>query len=131
MWRPISLGAPLGWRDRVLHVLWFDSGISGSRTTSDALYLGKMYQQLTRAVTQLQEGKQGKGEKVGTLFFTQEMARGIAFMRFGFRAEQTVASGVEMYGYSNGVWLTGRAAFEDRQLDVNPRPFDNPVRPQF
>ena len=43
----------------------------------------------------------------------------------------TVASGVEMYRYSNGERLTGRAAFEDRQLDVNPRPFDNPVRPQF
>ena len=102
-------------------------------TTSDALYLGKMYQQLTRAVTQLQEGKQGKGEKVGTLFFTHEMARSLAFMRFGFRAEQTVASGAatSMYGYSNGEWLTGRAAFEDVQLEVNPRPFDNPDRPQF
>ena len=62
---------------------------SRAPTTSDALYLGKMYQQLTRAVTQLQEGKQGKGEKVGTLFFTHEMARPIAFMRVGFRAEQS------------------------------------------
>ena len=128
--KPFPLNLPSG--DVMSFCMWCGSTVeSRAPTTSDALYLGKMYQQLTRAVTQLQEGKQGKGEKVGTLFFTQDMARQLAFMRFGFRAEQTVASGVDMYCYSNGEWLSERTGFEDVQLYTNPRPFDNPDRPQF
>ena len=46
-------------------------------------------------------------------------------------ASKRDTSGVEMYGYSNGEWLTGRAAFEGRQLDANHLPFDNPARPPF
>ena len=35
------------------------------------------------------------------------------------------------YGRGGDVFLIGKAAFEDAQLEINPRPFNNPDRPQF
>ena len=95
------------------------------------MHTGKMYGQLARAVDLLNVKNQGNGEKAGAMPYTDEMKMRMHYRRHAFRAEITAASGQKMYCRGGDGWLTGKAAYEDLQLEVNPRPFDNPDRPQF
>ena len=50
-------------------------------------------------------------------------------MRIGRSSQPPLAK--KLYCRGGDGWLTGKAAYEDLQLEVNPWPFDNPDRPQF
>ena len=60
------------------------SAESRAPVTGDAMHTGKMYGQFARAVDLLNVKNQGKGEKVGTMFYTDEMKKRMHYMRHAF-----------------------------------------------